>query len=80
MTKSCAENLAVLAVQPHVRLEIPEAMRGSIERQARDLIELASGLLLAGVEDPKVRAVITQAYSSYCDELISAFLSLRKSP
>lgn len=80
VTKPYPEDLAVLATQPPFQLEIPDAMRASIERQARDLIELASGLLHAGLDDPKVRAVITQAYSSYCEELISAFLSLRRSP
>ncbi len=80
VTQPCCEDLAGRAVQPPARLDIPEALRDSIERQARDLIELAAGLLHAGLDDPKVRAVITQAYSSYCDELISACLTLRRLP
>lgn len=80
MLKSYPDNLALPALQPIAMLAVPEALRSSIERQGRNLMELALGLLKAGMDEVQVTAVINQASASYCEELISTIVSLQRAP
>jgi len=77
MAESYPEDIVTCAMQPIIDLDIPLVLRSSIERHGRDLMELAVGLLNAGMDEQHIRPVIKQACSSYRDELISAILGLR---
>ena len=78
MTGSCSEHVVADAMQPIIDLDVPSALRESIERQSRNLMALASSLLTAGMDEQRVRAVIGQACASYRDELITTILTLRE--
>ena len=74
------EDVVVHAMQPIVSMEVPEVLRTSIERHARALMDLATGLLHAGLDEPDVASVIDRACSSFRAELISAIISLKRAP
>ncbi|MGV8988818.1 MAG: hypothetical protein ACOH2H_21395 [Cypionkella sp.] len=78
MAETYPEEVVVDTMQLIVALDVPMVLRASIERQSRDLMELASGLLDAGLDEEQVRTVIDRAYSSYRDELTSAIIGLRE--
>lgn len=57
--------------------DAPPALRASIERQSRSLMELASSLMHVGMDEQQVRSIVDRACASYRDELISTILTLK---
>ena len=80
VTISHPENVVALAMQPITSMVVPDTLRASIERQGRNLMELAIGLLHAGMDEARVRTVINQASASYREELICTIISLKRAP
>ena len=78
MTESYPQSVVADAMQPITALDVPLALRSSIERHGRNLMELASGLLQAGLDEQHIATVVTEVCSSYQNELIFAILGLRE--
>ena len=78
MTENYSKHVVADAMQPIIDLDVPSALRESIERQSRNLMALASSLLTAGMDEQRVRTVIGQACASYRDELVTTILTLRE--
>lgn len=72
------ETVVAAAMQPVEDLDVPPALRASIERQSQALLGLASSLLQGGLDEQHVRSVVDQACASYREELIAAILALRE--
>ncbi|AMY68784.1 hypothetical protein [Frigidibacter mobilis] len=77
MTSTDPQQVVAAAMQPLVEVDVPPALRASIERQGQTLLVLAVNLLHAGLDEQQVRSVVDQAFASYRDELIAAILALR---
>ncbi|MBC7737540.1 MAG: hypothetical protein H7245_10075 [Candidatus Saccharibacteria bacterium] len=78
MTESYPQIVVTDAMQPIIALDVPQALRSSIERHSRNLMELASGLLHAGLDELHIETVIKEACSSYQSELIFAIVGLKE--
>lgn len=77
MTKTLPQDVVSAAMQPLSDVEIPPALRASIDRQGQTLLALAVNLVNAGLDEQQVRSIVHQACVSYRDELIAAIMALR---
>lgn len=78
MSRADPQEVVSAALKPLEGIDIPPALRSSIERQGRGLMSLATSLLNSGMDEQQVRDVVDKACASYRDELIAAILALRK--
>ncbi|MDB5658256.1 MAG: hypothetical protein JWS10_871 [Cypionkella sp.] len=76
MSETYPEEVVADAMEPIISLDVPLILQASIKRHGKNLMELATSLLDAGIDELHVRSVIGHACSSYRDELITAILRL----
>lgn len=78
VTRTDPQDVVNAALQPLAEIDVPPALRSSIERQGQGLLSLAASLLNGGMDEQQVRSVVDKACVSYRDELVAAILALRK--